>query len=351
MGPGMNTTPSDMLLLDALNDSPDVFQSEEEKCEAKLHIAPLRLQKRSSIPIFEDHLQNLEIHSQRNEILLEEALANADSHTLIVETPQLQHVEQVEQLPKRRCLALISHNNMKPAMQEFVIDNKEILRHFRLTGTNSTMTMLGQVFQGMDIEYGPTMSSGPIGGDAQVAALLTRGDLGGMIFFTDPLSAHPHIADIQSLIRLANVHDILYTCNRTSAQAMIRILKAGLKDPTMIPSFYETLESPSVAKYREEQKALVEMLKQRQIEIEIEKEETRSTINALSRSSSKIVQSEDESDSELNLNPPDRSEHSVVGSSKKKLSFQVWKRLKQVWKTSDPVRPRALSGSRALAGY
>merc|ERR1712061_852481 len=44
-----------------------------------------------------------------------------------------------------RCLALISHNNMKPAMQDFVQANKEVLKHFRLTGTNSTMTMLRSV--------------------------------------------------------------------------------------------------------------------------------------------------------------------------------------------------------------
>merc|ERR1719219_834323 len=149
-------------------------------------------------------------------------------------------------------------------MKDFVTKYKDILRHFRLTGTNSTMTMLRQVFKGMDVEYGPTMSSGPLGGDAQVAALLTRGDLGGMIFFADPLSAHPHIADVHSLIRLANVHDILYACNRTTARAMILTLKAGLEDVTLIPSFYETLESPSVAKYKQEQQRLVEMLKEQQ---------------------------------------------------------------------------------------
>eukprot|EP00493_Phyllostaurus_siculus_P023081 UN23416 len=167
---------------------------------------------------------------------------------------------------------------MKPAMQEFVMKNKEVLRHFRLTGTNSTMTMLQQVFQGMKVEYGPTMSSGPLGGDAQVAALLTQGDLGGMIFFADPLSAHPHIADVHSLIRLANVHNILYACNPTTAVGMIMCLKAGLKDPSLIPSFYETLESPSVAKYRAEQKALVEMLKDRQMQLMFARQETQTLI-------------------------------------------------------------------------
>ena len=42
------------------------------------------------------------------------------------------------------------------------------------------------------IEYGLTCTSGPLGGDAQVAALMCMEDLGALIFFTDPLSAHPH---------------------------------------------------------------------------------------------------------------------------------------------------------------
>ena len=41
------------------------------------------------------------------------------------------------------------------------------LRRFRLTGTASTMTMLRSVM-GEDQEYGPTCTSGPLGGDAQV---------------------------------------------------------------------------------------------------------------------------------------------------------------------------------------
>merc|ERR1711907_168014 len=65
-----------------------------------------------------------------------------------------------------RCLALVAHNHMKPAMRDFVISHKEILRKFRLTGTNTTMAMLREVF-GDDptVQYGPSFASGPLGGD------------------------------------------------------------------------------------------------------------------------------------------------------------------------------------------
>ena len=68
-----------------------------------------------------------------------------------------------------RCLALISHNHMKPAMKAFVMEHKDTLLRFRLTGTASTMTMLREVL-GDGACFGPTCSSGPLGGDAQVAA-------------------------------------------------------------------------------------------------------------------------------------------------------------------------------------
>ena len=56
-----------------------------------------------------------------------------------------------------RCLALISHNHMKPAMKHFVETHKNLLKKFRLTGTNTTMSMLREVF-GDDptVLYGPT---------------------------------------------------------------------------------------------------------------------------------------------------------------------------------------------------
>ena len=60
-----------------------------------------------------------------------------------------------------RCLALVSHNGMKDTMLKFVMANKNVLKKFRLTGTNSTMSMLKKVFAGDDsIVFGPACKSG-----------------------------------------------------------------------------------------------------------------------------------------------------------------------------------------------
>ena len=54
-----------------------------------------------------------------------------------------------------RLLALVSHNNMKQSMKQFVLANMNVLKKFRLTGTNTTMSMLREVFgKDPDVSYG-----------------------------------------------------------------------------------------------------------------------------------------------------------------------------------------------------
>jgi len=156
-----------------------------------------------------------------------------------------------------RQLALVAHNHMKPAMKDFILTFSEILKKFRITGTQTTMSMCKELWgdDDEDIEYGLTCTSGPLGGDAQIAALMCVGDLGGLIFFADPLSAHPHQADIDSLCRLSNVGNVIVCMNPSSAMSMMHILKLALRtgNSEMIPSFFQTLESPAVAEYKRKQ--------------------------------------------------------------------------------------------------
>eukprot|EP00964_Phaeocystis_antarctica_P016337 scaffold9034_cov82-Phaeocystis_antarctica.AAC.1 len=51
--------------------------------------------------------------------------------------------------------------------------------------------------------------------------------LGGVIFFTDPLFSHPHAADIATLLRMCDLHNILHASNPTTARALIPVLRDG----------------------------------------------------------------------------------------------------------------------------
>eukprot|EP00985_Skeletonema_marinoi_P031256 scaffold37305_cov146-Skeletonema_marinoi.AAC.1 len=167
-----------------------------------------------------------------------------------------------------RQLALVAHNHMKPAMKQFIETYSEILKKFRITGTQTTMKMCKSMWGEDDpaIHYGLTCTSGPLGGDAQIAALMCMEDLGGIIFFVDPLSAHPHQADIDSLLRLANCGNVIVCSNPASASSMMHTLRSALlkgeRARGIIPSFFETLESPAVEKYKHAQAvALANMIK------------------------------------------------------------------------------------------
>jgi len=155
-----------------------------------------------------------------------------------------------------RCMALVAHNHMKPPMKNFVLANKNILKKFKLTGTNTTMIMLREVFfDDPDVVYGPTCTSGPLGGDAELVAVMCTENLGACVFFQDPMSTHPHVADIECLTRQANVHNIIMMANPSSAYACMTTLRIALEKgkAELIPSFFETLKSPSVLEYKKEQ--------------------------------------------------------------------------------------------------
>lgn len=158
-----------------------------------------------------------------------------------------------------RQLALVAHNHMKPAMKSFIETHAEILKKFRITGTNTTISMCKAVFgeDDPDVVYGATCSSGPLGGDAQIAALMVLEDVGGIIFFVDPMSSHPHQADIDSLIRLSNVGNVMLATNPATAESLMYLLRCALTGgrQEMFLSFFHTLESPSVPEYKKEQAA------------------------------------------------------------------------------------------------
>jgi len=65
------------------------------------------------------------------------------------------------------------------------------------------------------------MNSGPLGGDAEIAALVVRKQINLAVFLIDDLNAQPHEADIQMLLRQCRVHNVPIACNRYSADLMI----------------------------------------------------------------------------------------------------------------------------------
>ena len=65
--------------------------------------------------------------------------------------------ESVYQPDEMRCLTMVAHNHMKPALKKFVPMYHQLLRKFLLTGTDLTMRIVKSVIgDDSDIKYGPT---------------------------------------------------------------------------------------------------------------------------------------------------------------------------------------------------
>ena len=97
-------------------------------------------------------------------------------------------------------------------------------------------------------------------GDAELVALMCAGLLGGMLFFQDPMSAHPHQSDIECLVRQALVHNTMMANTPTSAVMMMQVFRMALKErgmPELMPSFFFTLQSPAVTAYKAAQKKVI----------------------------------------------------------------------------------------------
>lgn len=117
----------------------------------------------------------------------------------------------------RKTLALISHDGKKADMVAFVLANKDVLERYNLVATNTTGTLIIDK-TGLPVKR---MLSGPLGGDAQIAAQIAEGEIEAVFFFVDPLGKHPHDPDIQSLLRICNVHNVPLATNAATAEYII----------------------------------------------------------------------------------------------------------------------------------
>ena len=119
--------------------------------------------------------------------------------------------------------ALIAHDNKKADMVAFV--SKRLAFFNREDVDIVTTGTTGKKVKHAGIHKVQTVHSGPLGGDAEIAAMVVRGEIDGVIFMRDPLDKHPHDVDISMLMRLCDVHDIPLATNYKTASILIKWFK------------------------------------------------------------------------------------------------------------------------------
>lgn len=118
-------------------------------------------------------------------------------------------------------IALVAHDAMKDQMVEWAQGNADVLRGFEVFATGTTGTRLTE-----DAGISPKrLLSGPLGGDAQLGAMIAQSELDALFFFIDPMTPMPHDVDVKSLLRLAILYDTPLAVNRSSATAVLAAIR------------------------------------------------------------------------------------------------------------------------------
>ncbi|WP_104733657.1 methylglyoxal synthase [Hanstruepera ponticola] len=115
-------------------------------------------------------------------------------------------------------IAIIAHDGKKAEMVQFLNQHRDILhdKNISLVSTGTT----GKKVEKAGFEV-LRLLSGPMGGDAQIAARVAEGKCNMVLFFRDPLEKHPHEPDVLMLMRLCDVHDVPLATNPATAELLI----------------------------------------------------------------------------------------------------------------------------------
>ena len=118
-------------------------------------------------------------------------------------------------------IAVIAHDGKKADLVQFLNKNSAILHqeNIKIIATGTT----GGKAEAAGIKV-KKMLSGPLGGDAQIAARVAEGKCKMVLCFKDPMSSHPHEPDINSLIRICDVHNVPLATNEATAQLLLNAL-------------------------------------------------------------------------------------------------------------------------------
>lgn len=124
-------------------------------------------------------------------------------------------------------LAVIAHDGKKAEMVAFLNKHIQLLHKKNVEIIATGTTGKHAEAAGLKVEK---VLSGPMGGDAQIAAQCAEGLIDLVFFFRDPLDKHPHEPDVQMLMRVCDVHNVPLATNPATAALMLAgaVAEAGV---------------------------------------------------------------------------------------------------------------------------
>jgi methylglyoxal synthase len=129
-------------------------------------------------------------------------------------------------------IAFVAHDARKVELIGWIKDNAQLLKDNTLYCTGTTGRMAADALYevlGGDAPIVNCLLSGPLGGDAQISAMIAEGRIDMLIFFCDNLIMQGHQNDIMGLVRLASLYNIPFATNKSTADFLFS--STLFKDP------------------------------------------------------------------------------------------------------------------------
>jgi methylglyoxal synthase len=120
-------------------------------------------------------------------------------------------------------IALLAHDSKKKLMENLCVAYRHILSKHTLFATATT----GQLVEDVTMMPVHKYLAGHLGGEQQMGAQIANNDIDLVIFLRDPLSQKHYEPDINSALRLCDVHNIPLASNLATAEALLQALDRG----------------------------------------------------------------------------------------------------------------------------
>ena len=146
-----------------------------------------------------------------------------------------------------RNIALVAHDARKSELVDWVRFKAGSLESCTLYCTGTTGRLIREALkETLGEENMPEVNcllSGPLGGDAQIGAMIAEGKVDMLVFFCDNLIMQGHQNDVMGLVRLASLYNVPFATNRSTADFII-------SSPLYQSSEYERIIPACIESYK-----------------------------------------------------------------------------------------------------
>ena len=145
-----------------------------------------------------------------------------------------------------RNIALVAHDARKAELVSWVRFNAGSLKSCRLFCTGTTGRLIEDALKEELGDQCPEITkllSGPLGGDAQISAMIAEYKVDMLVFFCDNLIMQGHQNDVMGLVRLASLYNVPFATNRSTADFII-------SSPLFHDPYYERIIPACIESYK-----------------------------------------------------------------------------------------------------